>query len=137
MADNSKRLKKELADKIKSCLHWRKVNHVTSYFIYLGSVLASITATIGVANEDLFKLLNVELSFIAATPAGALLLNNVLKFQDKSKCYDQFYVSLAALERRLLEQGATVETVSKELTVLDKKMQKTYPQFDSSQIPQK
>ena len=135
MSMNGKRLKFELKNTKRHHLKLGRLNHRISFILYFAAVLASVFASILIA-DDFGLEHKTTLIVITATPSWVLLLNNVLKFKEKASWYYKYYHLLSALERQLLDQGKPIKVVSQDLTNMRDKMHKIYPQFDSSGFEQ-
>jgi hypothetical protein len=74
-------LKKDISNKASRLRLLASANHFVSYLLALVAAFASIAASVGAAMGDWQQ---PWLSLIAGIPAAALILQNTIKFQERS-----------------------------------------------------
>ena len=106
-------------------------NYKASFFLYLVAIIASFIATLSVAS----KFFSTEiLAVITAIPAGVILLNSVLRLEQKSRWHYKYFHELDKLWHQLSYEHASESDVSKKVASLGSSMQKEYPAFGMASL---
>lgn len=127
--ENEESLLNLLEMRRKAHIRHARNNYRASFMLYLAAIGASFIATLSVA-ATLFQ--REILAIITAIPAGVILLNSVMKLEEKSRWYYKYHHELNKLYHQLKFEGKTIEEVSKATTDLGSTMQEEYPAFGVS-----
>ena len=136
MVDGS--FESDLKRDIEFCTKWARRNYWWAHLVFAISVLASFLSTVLVAGdlpEELFRKPwdRVIAATLAALPAVMLLVNNTLRFEERTKW---FWKKTPAAERFLRRLGGVVDTertkLSEEYSAFAEALENEWPAFGSS-----
>lgn len=132
------RLQQELATDILYCKTWATRNYVYAHLAFISSVLGSFISTVLVTGDTGREILGplwykVVTGFFAAIPGVMLLVNNALKFEDRTKW---FWRKTRALERLAREVRDTetpnIAEISTRYGEFSEKLEDEWPAFGTS-----
>jgi hypothetical protein len=76
-------------------------------------------------------------ALIAVLPAAVVLIDRTFKHSARSNWHALYEEKMESFIRRLRDQNASPDSISKELDKFAENMHKLFPSFDSSHIPTK
>ena len=124
-------LQNDISKKVRMLQGLASTNHAISYGLALSAAFASIVASVSAAVDNLLH--PFALSFIAAIPAAALIIQNSIKFQERAIWQFNKGYRLQDLIYQL-EEGKPAEAVRIQLLEINREMLDEFPGFKISQI---
>ena len=137
----SQELTSELKQEIENCQVWARRNYCYAHLVFGFTVMASFCSAILVGSdakdwpeiwlgERGFRIL---LTTLTALPAALLLINNTLRFEERSKWFWRKCRKLQRLLRRIRDsKNPDPAEIGEELSILSEEMESEWPAFGSS-----
>jgi hypothetical protein len=134
MADT---LETEIGTKIAEHEKWRGRDFSRAqwqFWLALGaSFLAGILAAVDLPADWYYKVVKVV---VTAIPGFIILTEKTFNFAKRSSWHAFYVLRLRALQRRLRDEVAPRDVVSRELSELEEEMDKRFPPLDVGTLPQ-
>ncbi len=132
----SDQLESELRLTIEDCQRWARRNYILAHMVFVVSVLGSFAAAV-LASSDLGEEWFGEsgnkatIAILAALPGLMLLLNNTLRFEDRTKWFWKKVRLAERYYREVRDTGETVSALSKRFSEESEKLEAEWPAFGS------
>lgn len=135
---SDEKFRKDLEHDVEFCTKWARRNYWWAHVVFGVSVLASFLSTVLVAGnlaKDIFRAPwdRVIASVVAALPAVMLLVNNTLRFEERTKWFWRKTRTAERFLRRVEGQrNPEGTTLSDEYSRICEELEGEWPAFGSS-----
>lgn len=130
-------LESELKRTIEDCQWWAQRNYILAHLVFVVSVLGSFIAAV-LASGDLGAKWFGEpankaaVSILAALPGLMLLINNTLRFEDRTKWFWRKARLAERYYRQVRDSGQGISKLSLEFSKECEKLEAEWPAFGST-----
>jgi hypothetical protein len=131
----------ELQEEARHCKKWARRNYNFAHAVFLSSVLLSFMSSIVVSLDDVVwdalgwnhVLGRILLTVTTAAPAALLLVNNTLRFEERSKWFWKKTRVVQRLHRQLRDDPtADKASISRELGEVSETLEDQWPAFGAT-----
>ncbi len=120
----------ELLESIKNSSKWARRNYIYAHVIFILSVLGSFTASIFATTDFEYKSIT---AILAALPGLMLLINNTLRFEERTKWFWRKARMSESYYRKLRDaNNPKTDALSSKYSEESEKLEMEWPAFGSS-----